>query len=309
MKLKKTHGLLVCFIFICCLTQAQTPLFDTSVKRVLFLGNSITYAAGYVQAIEAYHKAHFPQQKIEFINAGLPSETVSGLSEEGHADGRFPRPDLHERLDRVLLQTQPDIVFASYGMNDGIYLPLDSLRFQKFKDGILWLHEQIEARGSKIIHLTPAPFDEIKGKKPGYAQVLDRYSEWILQQKSWEVIDVHFPMQDFQTTQQKTDPNFTLAKDGVHPGDLGHWIMAQQILRYLGQKNILQFSSITDALSPIKDPNAFYQLVVKRHNLMKDAWLSSTGHLRPEMKKGLPLMEALVLSLEIDKQIEALLAP
>ncbi|MCZ2474829.1 SGNH/GDSL hydrolase family protein [Aquirufa ecclesiirivi] len=309
MRLKKTHGLLVCLILLCSLTQAQTPLFDTSVKRVLFLGNSITYAAGYVQAIEAYHKAHFPQQKIEFINAGLPSETISGLSEVGHADGRFPRPDLHERLDRVLLQTQPDIVFASYGMNDGIYLPLDSLRFQKFKDGILWLHEQIEARGSKIIHLTPAPFDEIKGKKPGYAQVLDRYSEWLLQQKSWEVIDVHFPMQDFQTAQQKTDPNFSLAKDGVHPGELGHWIMAQYILTYLGQKNILQFPSIRDALSPIKDPNTFYQLVVKRHNLMKDAWLSSTGHLRPEMKKGLPLMEALALSLEIDKQIEALLAP
>ncbi|MHA8054813.1 SGNH/GDSL hydrolase family protein [Aquirufa nivalisilvae] len=309
MRQKKTRWLLVCFILLCSLTQAQIPIFEASVKRVLFLGNSITYAAGYVQAIEAYHKAHFPQQKIEFINVGLPSETVSGLSEEGHADGRFPRPDLHERLDRVLLQTQPDIVFASYGMNDGIYLPLDSLRFQKFKDGILWLHTQIEARGSRIIHLTPAPFDEELGKKPGYAQVLDRYSEWLMQQKSWEVIDVHFPMKAYQASQQKTDPNFALAKDGVHPGELGHWIMAQQILRYLGQKNILQFPTIIQALSPIKDPNSFFQLIVKRHNLMKDAWLGSTGHLRPEMKKGLPVMEALALSLEIDKQIEALLAP
>lgn len=305
----KTQGFIFCLLLLSSILQAQTPLFDASDKRVLFLGNSITYAAGYVQSIEAYHKAHFPQQKIEFINVGLPSETVSGLSEEGHADGRFPRPDLHERLDRVLLQTQPDIVFASYGMNDGIYLPLDSLRFQKFKDGILWLHTQIEARGSRIIHLTPAPFDEELGKKPGYAQVLDRYSEWLMQHKSWEVIDVHFPMKNYQSTQQKSDPNFALAKDGVHPGELGHWIMAQQILSYLGQKNILQFPSVSDALSPIKDPNAFFQLIVKRHNLMKDAWLSSTGHLRPEMKKGLPLMEALTLSLEIDKQIEALLAP
>lgn len=305
----KTFGLLVWLIFLCSLALAQTPLFDANVKRVLFLGNSITYAATYVQAIEAYHKAHFPQHKIEFINVGLPSETVSGLSEEGHADGRFPRPDLHERLDRVLLQTQPDIVFASYGMNDGIYLPLDSLRFQKFKDGILWLHRQIEARGSKIIHITPAPYDENMGKKTGYAQVLDRYSEWLLQQKSWEVIDVHFPMKHYQATQQKTDPNFVLAKDGVHPGELGHWIMAQHILLYLGQKNILQFPSIIEALTPIKEPNSFFQLIIKRHNLMKDAWLSSTKHLRPEMKKGLSLMEALAISQEIDQQINALLAP
>lgn len=305
----KTLGLLACLLLLVSLLQAQTPLFDASVKRVLFLGNSITYAAGYAQSIEAFHKAHFPQQKIEFINVGLPSETVSGLSEDGHADGRFPRPDLHERLDRVLLQTQPDVVFASYGMNDGIYLPLDSLRFQKFQDGITWLHTQIEARGAKIIHLTPAPYDEIKGKKPGYAHVLDRYSEWLMQHPSWEVIDVHFPMKDYQTAQQKSDPNFALAKDGVHPGDLGHWIMAQQILLYLGQKNVLQFSSVIEALSSMKDPNTFFQLIIKRHNLMKDAWLNSTGHLRPEMKKGLPLMEALTLSLEIDKQIEALLAP
>ncbi|MHA8054000.1 SGNH/GDSL hydrolase family protein [Aquirufa sp. OSTEICH-129A] len=309
MRLKKTPLPWICLLFICSWSSLQAQLFDDSVKRVLFLGNSITYAAGYVQAIEAYHKAHFPQHKIEFINAGLPSETVSGLSEEGHADGRFPRPDLHERLDRVLLQTQPDIVFASYGMNDGIYLPLDSLRFQKFKDGITWLHAQIEARGSKIIHLTPAPYDELLGKKLGYAQVLDRYSEWLIQQKNWEVIDVHFPMKQYQSNQQKIDPNFALAKDGVHPGDLGHWLMAQQILFHLGQKNILQSNSILQALSNLKDPQAFYQLIVQRHNLMKDAWLGSTGHRRPEMKKGLPLMEALQLSLAINKQIDAMLAP
>jgi hypothetical protein len=54
-----------------------------NVKRVLFLGNSITYAGGYVTDIEAYFVTHYPNQSIEFINVGLPSETVSGLSEEG----------------------------------------------------------------------------------------------------------------------------------------------------------------------------------------------------------------------------------
>ena len=50
------------------------------------------------------------------------------MSEEGHAGGKFPRPDLHERLDRALPKTKPDLVFACYGMNDGIYLPLDEAR-------------------------------------------------------------------------------------------------------------------------------------------------------------------------------------
>ena len=90
------------------------------IQRVLFLGNSITYSGQYVADIEAYYRLVHPTLEIEWINVGLPSETVSGLSEEGHADGAFPRPDLHERLERVLKQTQPDLVFANYGMNDGI---------------------------------------------------------------------------------------------------------------------------------------------------------------------------------------------
>ena len=73
--------------------------------------------------IETWFVTRYPERQIEFINAGLPTETVSGLSEEGHAGGSFPRPDLHERLERVLPATRPDVVIACYGMNDGIYLP------------------------------------------------------------------------------------------------------------------------------------------------------------------------------------------
>src|SRR5437667_6504798 len=74
-------------------------------KRVIFLGDSITYSGGYVALLEAYFVTRYPGRAIEFINVGLPSETVSGLSEEGHAGGQFPRPDLHDRLGRVIEQT------------------------------------------------------------------------------------------------------------------------------------------------------------------------------------------------------------
>ncbi|MDQ4140693.1 MAG: SGNH/GDSL hydrolase family protein, partial [Bacteroidota bacterium] len=171
-----------------------------NVKRILFLGNSITWAGIYVNNLEAYITAQDPSRKIEFINAGLSSETVSGLSEEGHAGGSFPRPDLHERLERVLAKTKPDLVFACYGINDGIYKPFDESRFTKFKEGIKWLHQKVEKTGTRIIHLTPPDYDEQKGKSLGYSAVLDRYSDWLLSQKSssnWEVIDVHYPMQKY----------------------------------------------------------------------------------------------------------------
>ena len=36
-------------------------------------------------------------------------------------------------------------------MNDGIYMPLDKVRFEKFKKGIIWLHDELAKSGVKII--------------------------------------------------------------------------------------------------------------------------------------------------------------
>jgi S-methylmethionine-dependent homocysteine/selenocysteine methylase len=49
------------------------------------------------------------------------------------------------------------------------------------------------------------------------------------------------------------------------------------------------------------------KLVSQRQTMMKDAWLTATGHKRPEMKVGLPLEEARAKAAEIEKQIRALM--
>lgn len=285
------------------------------VRRVLFVGNSITYAGSYVTDIEAYFVTHYPQRSIEFINVGLPSETVSGLSEEGHAGGRFPRPDLHERLERVLKATKPDLVFACYGMNDGIYLPFGEDRFQKFREGIEWLHEEVEKTGAKIVHLTPPIFDELRGKNAGYAAVLDRYSDWLLslrKTRKWEVIDIHYPMKTYLEAHRKIDEQFglsgfALAEDGVHPGEVGHWIMAKQVLLYLGEKQVTKAGTPKNALPARPSSEAIFKLVQQRQALMKDAWLTATKHKRPEMKVGLSLEEAQKKAAEIEQEIRTLL--
>jgi len=297
---KRLH--LFVLLFVGFAVQAQ--IFPGNPKRVLFIGNSITYAGRYVQIIEAYQRAKFPSQEIDIYNVGLPSETVSGLSEDGHASGRFPRPDLHERLARVLEQIKPDLVFATYGMNDGIYLPLDETRFQKFKDGILWMHEQVLASGAKIIHITPSLYEEKPNENIGYGKVLDEYSHWLTQQKNWQVIDTHSALQNYLNAELKKNANFRISKDGVHPGDEGHWMMAKEILRYLGAKKINRMNSVEEMLEPFKDPKAYFDLIVQRHNMLKDSWLTKIGHKRPEMKMGLPMQEANLKAEQWMKQIK-----
>jgi hypothetical protein len=45
------------------------------------------------------------------------------------------------------------------------------------------------------------------------------------------------------------------------------------------------------------------KLVQQQQQLMRDAWLTDTGHNRPGVKKGLPLTEAELKALELEKQI------
>jgi len=278
------------------------------VHRVVFLGDSITYSGQYVEFIEAYFATRQPERRVEFLNLGLPSETVSGLSEDGHAGGKFPRPDLRERLARVLERTKPDLVIACYGMNDGIYLPFNEERFQKFKDGIGWLRGRVTASGANILHVTPPTFDEVKGGHPGYANTLQRYSDWLLAQRAagWDVVDLHGPMNRYLTERRQREPGFFLASDGVHCDETGHWIIARQILLHLGARDVAKAEDPQAMLAVHPRGGQILKLVQEKQRLMKDAWLTDTDHQRPGMKKGLPLAEAQAKTAGLEEQIRQL---
>ena len=303
--LKKSFSL---FFLLTVLQSLKAQQNEILPQKVLFLGNSITYAGAYINDIEAYIKLKNPENTSQFLNLGLPSETVSGLSEEGHAGGAFPRPNLFERLDRVLTQIKPDLIFACYGMNDGIYLPFDEERFGQFKDGIEKLNQKAIEYGSQIIWITPPIYDERKGK--AYANVLDIYSDWLLSKQftdNWQVIDIHQPMKAFLATARKTNPDFTFAKDGIHPDDLGHWIMARPILAYLGYQDVWQFETADEAFQSFANGTKALPLIRERQALLKDAWLTETGHQRPWMNEGLPIAEALSEAKELNKKLSDLL--
>ncbi len=303
-------------------TVTRAAEFVPGVKRVVFLGDSITYAGGYIETIEAYARTRFPGRAIEFLNLGLPSETTSGLSEPGHAAGNFPRPDVHERLGRVLERTKPDLVVACYGMNDGIYHPLSEERFAKYREGITRLRERCAAAGAKVLHITPPVFDPVpirektlpaglpEYRQPfeGYNTVLDRYSEWLLAQRqaSWEVVDLHAPMNKFLADQRAKDSAFRLANDGVHMNATGHWLAAKAILTHWGATDLANVDDATAMLAGRPNGDKVLALVQQRQRLLKDAWLRETRHLRPGMKEGLPLEEAKAKAAELDRQISEL---
>jgi len=292
--------------------------------RVVFVGDSITYFGGYVDDIETYVMTRDTNSTITFLNLGQSSETVSGLSEPGHAGGKYTRPDLHTRLAAVLEKTTPDLVFADYGMNDGIYQPYDEGRAQKFEDGMRWLHDTVVKSGAKIIHITPSPFDPLGTKRPlspngakgfsepytNYDDVLARYSAWLVSQRAngWDVVDIHTPMDQFLVEKRKSNPRYTFTKDGVHPDDVGHWLMAREILVHLGAPaEIEKMDSVASMLAVNPHGEELLGLVRKQENTLRSAWLSEAGHLRPGHPAGLPLPQAEKQAAELENKIRPLL--
>src|SRR5262249_2580806 len=68
---------------LCLLSHAHVQAADSpvaGVSRVVFLGDSITYSGQYIEAVEAILRVRDPKLHCEFLDLGLPSETVSGLS-------------------------------------------------------------------------------------------------------------------------------------------------------------------------------------------------------------------------------------
>jgi lysophospholipase L1-like esterase len=238
--------------------EAEEPKVDkTAPKTILFLGDSITRAGGYVRIIEAELAKQVPSNSWRVINHGRSSETVSDLSEAYHP-GR--RPCVLSRLDEELKQTKPDWVVACYGINCGIYHPFNEERFAAYQAGIETFIKKVHASGARVILLTAPPYARTgpfpegsdaaakeaivteanakaeaekdpnkfgyKTPYPYYDYVMARYAKWLLtlkgRQNVW-VVDLREAMLPKIKETHGGDP--------IHPNGVGHAIMAEAFLK------------------------------------------------------------------------------
>ncbi len=301
--------LLMPVMAVCCGGTPPEALFSKG-DRIVFLGDSITAAGHYVAMLEAQLRIQRADRHWQIINVALPSEGCTGLSEPDHP---FPRPNIHERLQRILEKTKPHLVVACYGMNDAIYSPYSPERFEKYQHGIKRLIAEVKATGAKLVLLTPPAFDPEPLRKRGkllpagapkyawsaiyedYAEVIDRYAQWImtLADEVDQVIDVHTPIRTYSEQQRKKHPDFAMSADGVHLNHIGHAILARTITDAWGMDSEV-----------VIDP-ALLKPVESNLALMHAAWLSDIGHKRPSVKPGLPLEQASKEAELFQRQIKA----
>lgn len=290
-------GVAILVLFPCSPVTAQ-DVDSLAGKRVVFLGDSITQAGGYISFVTYYLEKLHPQKNFDILGLGLASETLSGLSEAGHAGGKFPRPCLFERLGRLLEKARPEVVFACYGINDGIYQPLDEERFAAFKKGVNNLLEQCKAAGVKHVLLITPPIYDLTAK-PGefnYDSVMTEYAKWEMSLKAAgvTVIDLHTAMR--KARDGRPEP---FSKDKVHPGDEGHLLMAKTVLTAIGVKPPEE-----TAVDIKKDP--LFKLVDQKRGLRSGAWMKHIGYTREAKIDPQPLGTAETDAAKLQEKIDSL---
>ncbi len=174
--------------------------------------------------------SRYPEMRIDFYNAGVSGDTVSG----GYAGG------IETRLKRDVLPWHPTVVTIMLGMNDGRYTTAFDKNFQAYKTGYRTLVDDLKTDlpGVRLTLISPSPYDEITRTPiiPGYNSVLLRYGNFLSQwgaKQGIPVVDFNQPMTDALRAGMKIDPRMaaSLLPDRIHPSLAGHWIMAAALAR------------------------------------------------------------------------------
>jgi lysophospholipase L1-like esterase len=199
--------------------------------RVAVIGDSITEQQKYSVFIEDYMLACQPALKVRVAQFGWSGERMTGLK---------------ARLDSSVLWFSPNVVTTCYGMNDGGYLAFNQAAADTYRTTNEQVIDQLQAAGVRFIVIgAPGCVDSDKFHRANAASAeeynktlakLADVAKDVAQEKDVAFCDTHALMMDAMAKFKAANPGVAVAgtKDGIHPDDNGHLIMAYGFLKALG---------------------------------------------------------------------------
>ena len=148
-----------------------------------------------------------------------------------------------ERFDKYVISREPDFVTLCFGMNDLLMQArnVPQVTPDQFKENMQTMCEKITEIGATPILLTSSYMDESKfyssqGQQPsnyeskgGPLAWLDEYNAKVrelAEEGNYHLVDIRAACDEYTPTQ-------LLAADGIHLGDLGNDLYAEEISNYL----------------------------------------------------------------------------
>ena len=206
-------------------------------ETVCIIGDSITQGGLYHSNTYLFYVTRFPDRELHFFNCGISGDTAAGAV---------------RRLDWDILVRRPAAATVLLGMNDAgskFYIKDDEKSraarqpaIEQYAAHMTNLVEGLRKANVRVTLLTPTVYEQNADTGTanylGYNDALRKCSEEvkkIAQKFDLPVVDVHSALDAINVTAQKADPNFTIVgRDRVHPGGLGHMVIAYVLLKAQG---------------------------------------------------------------------------
>ncbi|MBO7721448.1 MAG: SGNH/GDSL hydrolase family protein [Kiritimatiellae bacterium] len=239
-------------------SAAKVPEFKNG-DTVVFFGDSITHGGFYHKYLADFYRTRYPDRRIRFINSGIGGDTAAGAL---------------SRVDVDVREWNPACVFIHFGMNDvdrGAYGPgVDRSLLRRrmsaqrnYGANMLKLVAAVRnaVPGAKLVFLTTTPYEdaaevELPKGASGWAVKnnvgcnigLSLMSGFVLDEAERQgvaSVDWFSELNAFRERHLKTDPKFRFTRwDRVHPTEIGHSVMAWQILREQGVSPVVSVTEL-----------------------------------------------------------------
>ena len=217
---------------------------------VVFLGDSITHGGLYHAYLTDFYRTRYPDADIRFVNSGIGGDNAG---------------DARRRIPEDVAAYAPTHVAVHFGMNDvgrGWYRALSTDEsligraacLSRYRANLSDLIAEIRrvAPQAKLLCLTPTHYDDTavitnappnwKGwqsvNQVGCNVALSLMAGHVLtmaKREGFDALNWHSLMSNFIAARRADDPSLmTTAIDRVHPGPLGHALMAWAFLKHQG---------------------------------------------------------------------------
>ncbi len=238
----KPKPLMIRFLFYLVFFCVQnTLLFAVEPVTIVTFGDSVTAERGSATVYSALlaDELSFDGKDVKIINAGIGGHTTKN----GAA-----------RLKKDVLDAKPDVVVVMFGINDAAVdvwrkVPADKARVSlaDYRKNITEMIQLLKKQGVRVVLMTSNPIHwadktrELYGKPPyqpddvdGFNVILRDYVATvreIAKKESVELVDVFAAFEAHDA-----DPKHkagSLTPDGMHPGNPGHRIIADLLIKQL----------------------------------------------------------------------------
>ncbi len=214
---------------------------------VCYVGDSITHGGTYHSIVTLFYTTRFPDREIKYYNTGISGDRAAGIM----SDTRY-------RLNVDILSHKPTVATIMLGMNDvgrNDYGPKNSgpeiekkrqTNLDTYNENMTKLVASLRGVGARIIYITPSIYEEganltikdaadnMTGVNGALGQCAEKEREWAKAPNSGYA-DFYQVMNAVNERERKTEPGFTIVgKDRVHPGAVGHFVMAYTLLKAQG---------------------------------------------------------------------------